>query len=554
MRGGRRRPSMAGLQTAERGSGSCPGDSSRDTAATLCYDRRLILDPQERRNTAGREDQATAALCSHPLRGCVEGTGKRVHECDDHVRCLRWRDKSQHKNSGLSDIESTAAQAEVCRHGCGPKNTTGRLLWGRETEKKKKGRIGCGERRWTAAIPSLLFSGIVISEQGQTNLTSSPLLTSRQTETCTEYHTPQIDTTAAKILKHNTSFMSKKDKILVRSVSKYCTDQSSPHHKWRSSGSYTSSRVCAEVRMMRGCGRQVCLLASRTLRKLASEGHMGWALAQGSCTSVPREALRGFLSLPTYSSSLTSPVASLGGVRLYRGKGAVTCMSSPSVRLKNFSQGPTRQPPKIRLRTRLGVTLLIGGGILGAWWYVRTEKQLVQRQERVEQLKQAAVGQGDFSLLDHTGRRRTKSNFRGSWVLLYFGFTHCPDICPDELEKMSGVVRALDQDPKLPRVQPVFISVDPERDDVPAMARYVKDFHPRLIGLTGTPEEVQQVSRAYRVYYNAGPKDDDNDYIVDHTVLIYLLSPDGLFSWTTITAARTASRLPKASANTWRPM
>lgn len=153
---------------------------------------------------------------------------------------------------------------------------------------------------------------------------------------------------------------------------------------------------------------------------------------------------------------------------------------------------------------------------------------MLQRQ-RIEQLKQVAVGQGDFNLLDHTGQRRTKRDFRGRWVLMYFGFTHCPDICPDELEKMSSVVRGLDRDPQLPPVQPVFVSVDPDRDDVAAMARYVKDFHPRLLGLTGTAEEVREVSRAYRVYYSAGPKDEDNDYIVDHTVLIYLLSPDGLF-------------------------
>ncbi|KAK2882789.1 protein SCO2 homolog, mitochondrial [Channa argus] len=196
-----------------------------------------------------------------------------------------------------------------------------------------------------------------------------------------------------------------------------------------------------------------------------------------------------------------------------------------------FSQG--KNPPgsnmKLKLRTRLLVTLLFGGGLLSMWGFVYLEKQQRLHRQRLEQLQQVALGQGNFSLLDHRGKRRTKQDFLGSWVLLYFGFTHCPDICPDELEKMSAVVSALDQNASLPPVQPLFITVDPERDDVLALAEYVKDFHPRLIGLTGTVEEVKGAGQDYRVYASPGPKDEDGDYIVDHTILIYLISPDGLF-------------------------
>ncbi|XP_029969033.1 protein SCO2 homolog, mitochondrial [Salarias fasciatus] len=194
-----------------------------------------------------------------------------------------------------------------------------------------------------------------------------------------------------------------------------------------------------------------------------------------------------------------------------------------------LSGGPGSSGARLKLRVRLAVTLLFGSGLIGAWWYVYTEKQQKLQRQRLEQLRQVALGQGTFSLLDHRGRRRTKQDFLGRWVLLYFGFTHCPDICPDELDKMSAVVAALDGDASLPPVQPLFITVDPERDDVPALARYVKDFHPRLVGLTGTPEEVKHAGRDYRVYANPGPKDEDGDYIVDHTILIYLVSPDGLF-------------------------
>ncbi|XP_062374191.1 protein SCO2 homolog, mitochondrial [Sardina pilchardus] len=204
-----------------------------------------------------------------------------------------------------------------------------------------------------------------------------------------------------------------------------------------------------------------------------------------------------------------------------------------------YSQGPSEQQQqsskpgeataRIRLRTRLVVTVLFGAGILGTWWYVHHEKQQMLRQQRIEQLRQVAVGHGDFSLLDHNGRRRSKRDFLGSWTLMYFGFTHCPDICPDELDKMSSVVQLLDEDASLPRVQPLFITVDPERDDIAAMRKYVKDFHPRLVGLTGTPDEIKHAGRDYRVYASAGPKDEDGDYIIDHTILIYLINPDGLF-------------------------
>ncbi|XP_076020595.1 protein SCO2 homolog, mitochondrial [Genypterus blacodes] len=184
---------------------------------------------------------------------------------------------------------------------------------------------------------------------------------------------------------------------------------------------------------------------------------------------------------------------------------------------------------RMKLRTRLLVTALCGAGLLGFWFYVDSEKRQKHQRLRVEQLKRVAVGQGTFSLLDHRGQRKTKEDFLGRWVLLYFGFTHCPDICPDELDKLSAVVLALDKEAALPPVQPVFITVDPERDHVAALAKYVQDFHPRLIGLTGTTEEVKHAGRDFRVYASQGPKDEDGDYIVDHTILIYLVSPDGLF-------------------------
>ncbi|KAM9771913.1 protein SCO2 homolog, mitochondrial [Syngnathus typhle] len=199
--------------------------------------------------------------------------------------------------------------------------------------------------------------------------------------------------------------------------------------------------------------------------------------------------------------------------------------TQPPARL--LSQGK-RSPAKLKLRTRVAVSLLLGGGLLAAWALAAAEKRREEQRTRAEQLRRAALGQGDFSLVDHRGQRRTKRDFLGRWVLLYFGFTRCPDICPDELDKMSAVVAELDADASLPPVQPLFITVDPERDHVEALARYVQDFHPRMVGLTGTPEEVQEAGRPYRVYASRGPSDQDGDYLLDHSILIYLLGPDGL--------------------------
>ncbi|KAL5550504.1 hypothetical protein UlMin_000680 [Ulmus minor] len=138
----------------------------------------------------------------------------------------------------------------------------------------------------------------------------------------------------------------------------------------------------------------------------------------------------------------------------------------------------------------------------------------------------AAIG-GPFSLINHEGKLVTEKDFLGKWTLIYFGFTHCPDICPDELQKLAAAVDKIKQKAGI-EIVPVFISVDPERDTVEQVGEYVKEFHPKLIGLTGKPDEIRSVARAYRVYYMK-TAEEDSDYLVDHSIVMYLMGPDMQF-------------------------
>ena len=137
----------------------------------------------------------------------------------------------------------------------------------------------------------------------------------------------------------------------------------------------------------------------------------------------------------------------------------------------------------------------------------------------------ALVG-GPFELVDHTGKTVTDKDFRGRFMLVYFGFTYCPDVCPSALQVMST---ALDQvGAKADKVVPLFITVDPERDTPAQLAQCVPSFHPRLIGLTGTPEQIAAVEKAYRVYAKKVTDDKSTvGYTFDHTSLVYLMDPKG---------------------------
>ncbi|KAF8760284.1 SCO1/SenC [Rhizoctonia solani] len=184
----------------------------------------------------------------------------------------------------------------------------------------------------------------------------------------------------------------------------------------------------------------------------------------------------------------------------------------------------------------------------GLYYYFTTEKAKLEERKRQEaadsKVGRPKVG-GPFQLVSHEDKPFTHMDLLGKWSLIYFGFTRCPDICPEELDKMGEVVDAIGglslKDYGLmlillPRClawsdrSAFFISCDPARDTVPIVKKYIAEFHPRLIGLTGTYEQVKAACKAYRVYFSTPPNASQNDdYLVDHSIFFYLMDPRGQF-------------------------
>ncbi|KAH9927856.1 SCO1 protein [Amylocystis lapponica] len=204
---------------------------------------------------------------------------------------------------------------------------------------------------------------------------------------------------------------------------------------------------------------------------------------------------------------------------------------------RSYSQQTHQTPSGERDRSAVGVftpktaALFVATGV-GLFFYFRYEKEKLMEQ-RQKELEDKEVGRphvgGSFSLTTHENKPFTQRDLLGKWSLIYFGFTNCPDICPEELDKMSAAVETLEKHYG-PVVQPIFISVDPARDSVSQIARYVSDFHPRLIGLTGDYAAVKATCKAYRVYFST-PKDAKatDDYLVDHSIFFYFMDPNGQF-------------------------
>ena len=136
----------------------------------------------------------------------------------------------------------------------------------------------------------------------------------------------------------------------------------------------------------------------------------------------------------------------------------------------------------------------------------------------------AAVG-GAFTLSDQWGRRRSLAEFRGKLVLLYFGYTYCPDVCPTDLAVIGAMLRSLG--PQGNAVQPLFITLDPQRDTAPVLREYVAAFHPSFLALRGSEEETRRIALSYKVFYEKLRRPDTSAYFIDHAALTFLLNRDG---------------------------
>ncbi len=135
---------------------------------------------------------------------------------------------------------------------------------------------------------------------------------------------------------------------------------------------------------------------------------------------------------------------------------------------------------------------------------------------------------GPFSLTNGAGQTVTDRDLRGRYLLVYFGYTFCPDVCPTTLNEVAGALDKLG--PKAALLQPLFITVDPARDTAKVVGEYAAAFSPQIIGLTGTPEQIAAVARAYRVYFTANkPAKAGGDYTVDHSSILYLMDKAGRF-------------------------
>jgi len=177
----------------------------------------------------------------------------------------------------------------------------------------------------------------------------------------------------------------------------------------------------------------------------------------------------------------------------------------------------------IRFFLILGIGLLAIDGAIFLFWWGQDRAHIAPT---VASSGTAAIG-GPFRLSATDGKTVTDASFRGKWMLIYFGYTSCPDACPTALTNISIAIQTLRREAAA--IQPLFITVDPKRDTRAVLMEYLKSFDPRIAGLTGSEEQIRAAAKAYRVYVRPEPAKGDNSYLIDHSSYVYLMDPGGVF-------------------------
>ena len=160
-------------------------------------------------------------------------------------------------------------------------------------------------------------------------------------------------------------------------------------------------------------------------------------------------------------------------------------------------------------------------------WYQLTQVAVAPSQDGLAGFQPLVEVGGPFELVDHSGKAVTDADYRGEFLLVVFGYTFCPDICPTELQNVATALDELGD--KAVSVRPLFITIDPERDTVEYISQYVAHFHPRLVGLTGTSEQIKRAADVYRVFYAKVDDPQATEYLMDHSSFVYLMGRDGKF-------------------------
>lgn len=166
-------------------------------------------------------------------------------------------------------------------------------------------------------------------------------------------------------------------------------------------------------------------------------------------------------------------------------------------------------------------------GVAGALYFSESETERGRRLEATGTETGTALVGGAFNLVDQDGVAVTENDLTGRWTLIYFGYTFCPDVCPVTLTNMATAIEALGAAGN--RVVPMFMTVDPKRDTVESLKEYSVHFHPRTRFLTGSEAEVDRAMKAFRVYRAIRAENGNENYLVDHTSILYLMGPDGKF-------------------------